>query len=213
VSDASPTRADDPRDEELATLLGRARGGDESALPALREYLDDRPELWRRHGDLAAHARRAWIGLIAGRDLALGESVARKVEELGNELAGPRPSPMERLLVERIQAAWLQLQHAELAAAQTGTSTLAVAAFHSRRLDRAHRRFLTALGALATLRRLEPDAGEAGGLDDLGGGAGTPEGVSILPPGGLTRPRLRIAGSPVDRIRAGPRSGPASLVD
>ncbi|QEH32107.1 hypothetical protein OJF2_05760 [Aquisphaera giovannonii] len=185
---------DEPPEAELDRLLQRARGGDPEALPGLRELLDSRPEVWKRLGDLASHARRAWVGLIAGQDFALGESILRQVERLGAELAGPRPTAMERLLVERIQASWLQLQHAELAAAQVGTTSVAVAEFHARRLDRAHRRYLTGLGALATLRRLAPAGGVPG--DPLGGtaiAAGDTSACDDLP-----GRRLRIAGSASD---------------
>src|SRR4051794_16064316 len=134
--DPPSEEVEEPIKDQLGRLLERARQGDEAVLPQLREFLDTRPELWRRYGDLALHARQAWIGLIAGTDLALRESIARRVDELGRELAGVRPSPMERLLVERIVANWLQLEHAEIAAAQSMSSSVAIAGFVSRRLDR-----------------------------------------------------------------------------
>src|SRR4051794_33893276 len=88
-------------EDEIRGLLGRARGGDAAALPALRAALDGRPELWRAYGDLAAHARAAWVDLIAGHDLALAECLARQAAVLLGELAGPAAPPLERLLAER----------------------------------------------------------------------------------------------------------------
>jgi hypothetical protein len=189
MSDTPMDRAEDEATAQLRWVLERARQGDEAALPRLREILDTRPELWRHFGDLASHARGCWIDLIAGRDLALKESIARKVDELGRELSGTRPSAMEKLLVERVLANWLQLEHAEVAAAQSKTTSVPVASFVSKRLDRAHHRFLTSLGALATLRRLMPAA------DDVDPNAHAVAGPSPTAEDWSGRPRLRIAGA------------------
>ena len=77
--------------EDLNLLVQRAREGDEAVLPQLREMLDTRPELWQHFGNLAGHAREAWLRVISADDLALKESTARKAEDLVRELAGPEP--------------------------------------------------------------------------------------------------------------------------
>jgi len=41
-------------------------------------------------------------------------------DAMRTELAGPRPSPIERLLVQRVVACWLQVYHADAMAAQAG---------------------------------------------------------------------------------------------
>jgi hypothetical protein len=193
--------SDEPRDDDeqvttrIRGLLDRARQGDEAVLPQLREILDTEPGLWRHFGDLAFHARSCWIDLIADADLALKESIARRVEELGRELSGARPSAMEELLVERVLASWLQLEHAEIAAAQAKTPSVAVAGFVQKRLDRGHHRFLTSLGALATLRRLLPNAFEAGLDRDEPAPLIPPVTVSSVAGLRASRPGLRIAGS------------------
>ncbi len=147
--------------EDLNWLVHRARQGDETVLPQLRDMLDTRPQLWQHYGNVAAHAREAWVRLIAGEDLALRESTARKAEDLSRELAGPAPTVVERLLAERAVLCWLQLHHADSLAAQAFTKSTKVADFWARRQASAHRRHLTSLGALVTLRRLMP--GQAGG--------------------------------------------------
>jgi hypothetical protein len=101
--------------------------------------------------------------------------------------------------VERIPASWLQLEHAEIAAAQSKTSSVAVAGFVSRRLDRAHHRFLTSLGALAILRRLLPDAGDSGGCPDGPAISVPPVMRPSISEDGAGRPRLRIAGHAYSR--------------
>src|SRR5262245_26108639 len=82
----------------------------------------------------------------------------RKLELLRAELAGPSPSPVERLLVERAVACWLQVQDADVryAQAQPKGPSPAHNDFLQRRMDRAHRRYLSALRTLATVRKVVP---------------------------------------------------------
>ena len=143
-------------EDEILGLLGRARGGDAEALPELRAALDGHPELWRAYGDLGRHAREAWIGLIGGPDLALQESLGRKVAAMLDELAGPGAPPLERLLAERVVATWLEANYADAAAAQAAGASPKQASFALKRQESAHRRHLMSIGALATLRKLLP---------------------------------------------------------
>ena len=95
------------------------------------------------------------------------ESFARKAAELTAELAGPDPTPVETLLVERVVACWLQLHHADAAGAHAGALSLRQAAFAQKRQDSANRRYMMALAALATLRRLVPAGVAPAGLPAL----------------------------------------------
>lgn len=145
--------------DEIRELLGRAAGGDPEAMPQLRAVLDRRPELWRKLGDLAAHAELAWVGEVAGPNPALAEVLTRKVAELKRELGGPTPSPLERLLVDRVAACWLQIHHADLAAARPVDATAEGRERLRKRQAAAEGRYAGAIEALARLRRLLP-AGE-----------------------------------------------------
>jgi hypothetical protein len=142
--------------ERLRELVARAQAGDASVLPALREALDADPSLWQRCGDLAAQAQAAWLQLLAGHDLFLHESVQRKLEALRLELAGPDPSPLERLVVERILAGWLQVHYADSSYAQARGPQAAPAVLREmqRRQESAQRRYLAAVKQLALIRRL-----------------------------------------------------------
>jgi hypothetical protein len=142
--------------EEFASLVARARQGDLEVLPALRQYLDCNQEIWLQAGDIARHARESWISLITGQDLATKEVIARKADALRAELAGPDPTPLERLLVDRIVACWLQVHHADAMVAQAGDVSLRQADFARKRQNSAHRCYLTAIGALVSVRRLLP---------------------------------------------------------
>jgi hypothetical protein len=156
VSETFQVPDEPPVVEDLNSLVKRARGGDETVLPQLREMLDTRPQLWQHYGNLAGHAREAWLRVISADDLALKESTARKAEDLMRELAGPEPSVVERLLAERAVLCWMQLAHADALAAQSLSQSKHLGDFWAKRQAGAHRRYLTSLAALVTLRRLLP---------------------------------------------------------
>jgi hypothetical protein len=145
-------------EDEVRSVLARAREGDVESLPRLRDLLDNHPEIWTVYGDVAAHARLAWIDVIGGVDLGMKESLERKIAAMRAELVGPSSSPLEGLLAERVIASWLQLAHAEATVAQAANTTMKQVAFAEKRLDAAQRRHLNAIGALATLQRLIPSS-------------------------------------------------------
>ncbi len=131
---AEPTTHEDAREVLLA-----ARRGDRSVLPVLRGLLDANPHVRQDLGDLAPHVSRAWIDLAAGTDLALAEAIARKIQALKAELAGPASTPLERLLVDRVAAGRLQVHHAEamLCRAKDRSLTLAQLDHLQHRMERA----------------------------------------------------------------------------
>ena len=141
--------------EQLRQLVERAEQGDASVMGELRVALDANPWVWERYGDLAQQSQGAWLQLVAGKNLLLLESAQRKAEQLRVELAGPAPSPVERLLVERIVSCWLQTNYADSAYAQLPKG--ANPAQHTAALQRqnsAQQRYLQAVKSLATVRKL-----------------------------------------------------------
>ncbi len=140
--------------EELARLLQQARQGDASVLPALRQFLDKTPALWRDHGDLAARVRTLWVQLASGPNLLLAESLTRQLAALTTELAGAAPSPLERLLAERVAICWLQVSYYDGLLTQTRESPPAQVRLLRQQQDAAHRRYLTAIKTMATVRKL-----------------------------------------------------------
>jgi hypothetical protein len=78
--------------------------------------------------------------------------------DLSAELAGPSPSPAETVLAETAATCWFafRLHEARYAGGVTseGGMTLAQSEHAQRRIDRAHRRFLSTVKALAAVRRL-----------------------------------------------------------
>lgn len=142
--------------DELEKLIKSARAGDVRALAALKEKLGPAlPQWYEEIGDLAKAAETSLLDRMVGDDLLAKDALRKKMRELEKELAGPHPTPLEKLLAQRISACWLMLHYSETVYAQNmGNLNIRWAEFHQRRIDRAHRRYLSAIKALAQVRRL-----------------------------------------------------------
>lgn len=141
---------------DLARLTARAEQGDESVMPALRARFDAEPGLWRQVGNLARLTELAILRNAFGKDLYAREAIQRQARAMRAELGGDQPSPLERLLVDRIVLCWLSAHYAEIIYAQNMKElSLAGTESHQKRIDRAHRRYLGAITALAQVRRLQ----------------------------------------------------------
>ena len=140
---------------KLQELVTRARQGDDAVVPQMREVLKH-SELWREVGDMARHAQDCWLKLIAGQDHLVKESIRKSLTELRNELEEPGASRLEKLLIERIVATWLQVQFAEINVATSEKQPLPQRRFYQQQLDSANRQFLTSTKQLMALRHLLP---------------------------------------------------------
>ena len=77
------------------------------------------------------------------------------LETMREELAGGNPSPLEKLGAERVASCYLQLHYAELIYNQELPKfTNEQDDYYQRRLDRLHRRYLSAMRSLAQVRKL-----------------------------------------------------------
>jgi hypothetical protein len=156
VADTKNPPAKETRDAhaELLKLAERARTGDETTVPQIREFLLRPGAVGAFGGDLVEQVFVSMTKAIGGKNVAFREDVRRKLELLRVELLGNDPTPVERILVERVTACWLQVQDAELRAAQAVDASIKQADFHQRRMDAANRRFLAAVKTLALVRKL-----------------------------------------------------------
>jgi hypothetical protein len=136
----------------LRELIERAQSGDQSAMPELRELLDDTPELWQQVGDAAKHVEVAWVKLLSGNDLLTQECLYREAERRRTELLGDNSTPIERHLVETIVASWLQLQHAEIQMADSREAPERRLNFLHRRLESAQKHHRAAINQLVKIR-------------------------------------------------------------
>jgi hypothetical protein len=139
---------------ELRDLVKRAQKGDRTLLPRLREVLKDPAAVDLLGGNLARYAQLTLIEKFSGQNLLFKESLARKLELLRAELAGPNPEPLERLLVERVLACWLHLHHLEQVYAQQDGMSLELGSYYQRCLSAAQKRYLAAIKTLAMVRKL-----------------------------------------------------------
>jgi hypothetical protein len=138
---------------DLPAVLRRARSGDESALPALRRVLDT-GELVESLGNLALQVEATLIKNAAGENLAFKEGVGRKMAKIRADLAGLDAPPLERLLADRVAVCWLSLHDVEVRFAQSKDLTIKQADYWQRRINSAHKRYLSAIKTLAMVRKL-----------------------------------------------------------
>ncbi len=85
------------------------------------------------------------------------EIVANEARDKRKALAGPNPTPLEALLVERIVACHLQVSHYERLIASSARSSIGLdqAAWLHKKADMANRRYLSSIKTLAQVRRLQ----------------------------------------------------------
>ncbi len=144
--------------DRLRVLVTEAKKGVVDVVPEIRKILDQHPEIWRRLGDLSSCVESRWIGLVAGDDVSLHESLSRRVTELREEILGEDGGiPLERLLAERIVIAWLQVRFfdAALSLAVDGGPASHIRMLNQQ-LGRAQRRYATAIKSMAEVRTLLP---------------------------------------------------------
>ncbi len=142
--------------EERVKLLRKAQQGDEEALVVVREWLDDTPSVCDKIGDWALKAEDSLVKLTAKNPL-IQEALHSKLNALRREIGGPDPSLLEDLLAQRIAACWLHLHYVEaIYALNVENNGLGGRWSESmqRSIDRAQRRYLSAIRTLVQVRRL-----------------------------------------------------------
>ena len=104
--------------------------------------------------------RKCWINWAAGNN-GNEQTIARFKDELAdvaNKLAGVDAGPVERLLAETAAICWFALRmhevHYAISVMSEEGTTLVQSEHDQRRIDRAHRRFMTTLKTLASVRRI-----------------------------------------------------------
>lgn len=138
----------------LRELLDRAQKGDTSTLPTLQKMFQNPNLVEACGGNLARQAELSFVQAAAGDNLSFKEALTRKMEMLRAELCGANPTPVERLLVERVVACWLQVQDADVRYAQAKDLSWKAGEYFQRRMNHSHKRYLSALKTLALVRKL-----------------------------------------------------------
>jgi hypothetical protein len=142
--------------EKLHDLLRLAEKGEEDAVPEIRQTLNEHPDLAWRFVDVAHIAEDALIEEMTEEgDLAAKELIRCQLEAMREQIAGKNSPALERLLSERVVLTWLEVQLFQaLYAKNMRRLTMPQAEHHQKRLDRAHRRYLSAIRELAQVRKL-----------------------------------------------------------
>jgi hypothetical protein len=186
LSESRPAADGSPKPmsrEKVSDILQRAEAGDEKCLSELLTLLDDGKWgkfLTERCGSPAEWLESRLIQQQAGKDIAIREAMKRKLSQLRNDLAGPSPTPLERLLVERAVVLLVIINIYESQYIRGDEMTLRQPDDYQRRIDAAHSRFLSAVKTLATIRKLALPAlqvnigEESGQLGMIGGRDSTP---------------------------------------
>jgi hypothetical protein len=147
-----------PPQEQQQDWLNRALAGDRTAIPHVQDLLDANPQNWREAMGLVRISEALWLQKLAAGDLMYEEALRRQLEELKRGLLGTEPNALEKVLVDRIGAAWLAVNYAEQEEAANIEQTNPQSKVRRQRLESANRRLLAATKSLAQIRRL------AGGL-------------------------------------------------
>ena len=123
------------------------------AVTELRRVFVLSPELRTCVGDLARQAELCWTELACGGNPALKEVVSLgQTSFVGN--LGPSPTVLERLLVDGVVTCWIQVPSRGWCSSARPGLTAGQQAVAERSLDRAQRRYTSAIRSLATVRRL-----------------------------------------------------------
>jgi hypothetical protein len=151
--------------ERLQELSSRAEGGDKEARAELRRALADcSPAIIAEASSVARRAERMMIKTISAGEPLMQETLKVRLEHLRAEIAGENPTPLERLLIERVVAGWLLVEVLEaLVAAQFYRGAPKASRVPpsyiiqmSRILESASRRHLAAIRTLAQIRKMGP---------------------------------------------------------
>ncbi len=141
---------------ELRDLVAKAKNGDVTVLPRIREILDAHEDIWQYVGDVERLVTKAWAEQLGGGDPVGVESVRRQADQMRRELEGESPTPLEKLMVGQVVATWLAWEDAQLAATSESNPTGAQTDHINKRLAGAQRRHLDAIKSLTTTRVLLP---------------------------------------------------------
>jgi hypothetical protein len=152
----APNQAEEVRGvsrDQYESLLVRVRRGDAAALRNLRQVMNANSHAFEGLGDLADHCKRLITSRVVGDNIQARESVFLKVREVESSLGIEDAGPTERLLIEQVSVAWLDVYHAEFIFNQDRDSK-ADEKHYETRLEKAQKRHADAVLNLERLRKI-----------------------------------------------------------
>jgi hypothetical protein len=137
----------------------------DAAITGDTAYLEQFKQIIKTHGNevlartnFSKTIRSLYLEAAFPTNLAGRTALELKVKDMQQELEGPNPSPLEKLLVERVIVTWLNLFYAECqrgAYLKRKEWEFSGAIVRDRRVERAQALHLKAIKALAQIRRLQ----------------------------------------------------------
>jgi hypothetical protein len=112
------------------------------------------PALTNEWGDLARVTQRGLIERHARSNALLREALRSKIELMRTELAGPIPTSLECLLIDRVITCWLHLHWLESTFSIDDRMGLHLQAHFQRCISAAQKRYMHAIKTLAQVRKL-----------------------------------------------------------
>ncbi len=143
----------------LRELVKKAEKGNKKSVLEIREILQENPGLAWRYMTPAKLTERLFIDKMSkDKDLAAKELMEHQLAAMREEIAGQSPSPLERLLAERVVLTWLQIQLFESIYASSVFKNMPIAQgnYYQKLLDSIYRRHLSAIRMLAQIRKMGP---------------------------------------------------------
>lgn len=150
---AKPTGWDRPVAEINATIR-KAEAGNEAALQEVKRLLARPGTADIFAGNVAREAVNTLVKNFAGKNPVVRESLSPEDGRDAGGTVGTDPTPLEKLLVERIVATWLHLHHLEAIYAGKESMSLDLGAYYQRSISAAQKRYLAAIKGLAEVRKL-----------------------------------------------------------
>jgi hypothetical protein len=147
-----------PSDEsdELAALIKHMQAGDQVAEAELVRRMKADTVWAETLVESASAMRDVWINHCSSEGFT-HEALIVRARTLKRSLVGDDPTMLESLLAERIVICQLALDRAEAAHINSmqGENSFKQTLFYEHLMDRAHRRYVHAIRALAQVRRLQ----------------------------------------------------------
>jgi len=149
---------------KLKELSDRVADGDKKARGELRRLLrESGPEVVREASELARIGQQALIKTATRGRTLREEALVVRLDMMRSEIAGPDPSPLEILLVEKIVSVWMLTELLDLLLSAQLIVELpkkqrmshSFLKFYLGWQERAHRRLLSSIRELARVRRLQ----------------------------------------------------------
>ena len=154
---AATQAGDDAARKRCHEIAMRGVQGDKGDKAALRDFANlywaDRARFRPVLEKLLNQPRDMLLAKGLGEDRTVAHvAIGYEMQSMADRLAGPNPSEIERLLADRAALCWLDAHVCDLRGIQNmGTGAEGVTL---RRRDAAHRRYLSSLKALASVRKV-----------------------------------------------------------